>query len=243
MITDLIGETQATKEAIDSALDGVREAEKMNEQPAAQMNAAPPSYEADLFGGFDSPARAPVPQQSHPMSTANAPPISNASTTDEDEPAQGLSNGAPEVYNGAPPAASGFVQTVMSSDDEGPVDAPPAPADTPIAMFSDASPAIHHKTMNDASNHGLATSPSAAEVENAKAMAREAEQTAREAEETRRALAEQADDLRRLSEQAESEVRDKESHKGQKKNPLRVGAKRKEMVRRIVISASHDDFL
>jgi cob(I)alamin adenosyltransferase len=218
MITDLIGETQATKEAIDSALEGVREAENMNEQPAAH-NAPTPSYEADLFGGFDSPAPAPAPQQmtSHSL---NAPSISNPPTTDEDEPANGVSN------NAAPPAATGFVQTVTSSDDE---DAPPAARDAPIAMFSNASPAIRHKTMSDASHPGLAASPSAAEVENAKEMARKAEQTAREAEETRRSLAEQAEDLRKLSEQAENELRDMEAHAGHKKNPLRIGAKRKEM--------------
>jgi hypothetical protein len=233
MITDLISETKATKEAIDSALDGVHEAEKMNEQ--AQMHPAPPSYEADLFGGFDVPAPAPATDSfhnqqgsSHPM----APPISTVSTPEEEVNAtQGMAQAPAETFNPEPAQAKG-VETVMSSDDEGGVmGAPPPPAnDAPISMFN-ASPAVPHKTTSDV-NPGLTATPSAAEVEDIKAAASKAEQTAREAEETRRSLAQQADDLRQVAEQAESEVREKEAHTGQKRNPLRVGGKRKEMVRR-----------
>jgi len=224
MITDLIGETQATKEAIDSALEGVHEAEKMNEQP--QIHAPPPSYEADLFGGFDSPAPAPAAENTHQQMpvTAHEPALSTVSSADEEEE---------EFYHASAPR--GHVETVTSSDDEGPSGAPAPPATEPIAMFTNASPAVPRKTFNDM-NHGLAPSTSAAEVEEIKEQARLAEQTAKEAEDTRRSLAQQADDLRQVSEQAESELHEREAHP-QKKNLL-FGSKRKEMVRRTVVFVS-----
>lgn len=233
MITDLIGETKATKEAIDSAIEGVHEAEKMNEQP--QMNVPPPSYEADLFGGFDSPAPAPaVDNTPHPMAV-HAPPQSTESVPEEEASTQASSHAPPHSYEPVP-APSGAVETVMSSDDEGGAAvAPPPPAapatDEPMSMFSNASPAVHHKTYDDP-HPGIASSPSAAEVEDIKVQAQQAEQRAQEAEASRRSLAEQADDLRQVAEQAENELREKESHAGHKRNPLRVGGKRKEMVRR-----------
>ena len=135
MIADLISEAKATKEAIDSAIEGVHEAEMMNEQP--QMNAAPPSYEADLFGGFDSPAPAPAAGNTaqHQMAS-HEPALSTVSSGDEEENAS----------RNVAPGSGGQVETVMSSDDEGAA-VPSATTAEPIAMFSNASPAIPHKTL------------------------------------------------------------------------------------------------
>lgn len=240
MITDLIGETKATHEAINSALEGVHEAERMNEQP--QMNAPPPDYEADLFGGFDTtPAPASV-AESVPRQAAvqepMAPPISTVSTPDEEPAAQ------------APPPAtvsepSGAVETVMSSDDEAANTGapPPAAANAPISMFPGSSPAVAtHKAYEP--NPAATSSPSAAEVEDIKVRAQQAEKRAQDAEATRRSLAEQAEDLRKLAEQAENEMREAESHTGHKRGLIRKpGAKKKEAVRKQKCDFAMEDFL
>ena len=221
MITDLISETKATKEAIDSALDGVHEAEKLNEQAQMQSNAAP-MFEADLFG-FDSPAPAmeSMPeQQSQPAVTAKVPATSAAASTEEEEDnhAQGMSHATHEAYTHAPaPAYGATVETVKSSSDDD---------DEEEGIMG----SLPRPTFSSDGNHGLAASPSAAEVESIKEQARLAEQTAREAEETRRSLAQQADDLRKVAEQAESELHEKEAQTGHKKHLLRVGSKRRETV-------------
>lgn len=232
MITDLISETQATKNAINSALNGVHEAEHMVEDSQAQANMPPPSYEADLFS-WDSPPKAP-PVQSEPEPAPKAVPAPapmavpevKTASTDEDDVAHGYAHGAPAAFHPAP-VSYGQVLTVNSSYEEdgvmggaGQNSPPPFSGDSPPAMMA-------HKTFGG--DAALVSSPTAADVERLKESARQAEQAATEAEENRRALTQQADDLRKIADQAEQEVRDHEEALSKKKGGF--GRKRKESVR------------
>jgi hypothetical protein len=232
MITDLIGETQATKNAINSALNGVHEAEHMVEESKAPANMPPPSYEADLFS-WDSPPKAALVQSepepapkgvSAPAPTA-VPEVTTAST-DEDDVAHDYGHGAPAAFHPAP-VSYGQVMTVTSSDGEDGVMGG-AGQKSPLPFSGDSPPTMAHKAFGgDAA--ALASSPTAAEVERLKESARLAEQAAKEAEDNRRGLAQQADDLRLIADQAEEEVREHEAALSKKKGGL--GRKRKELVR------------
>ena len=242
MIADLIDDAHATKDAINSALDSVHEVEKVGAQQQTAAMAAAPVMEADLFS-FDSPAKA-APTQ--PENGQGHPPITTVSTTEDedDEPVENnhdayhannvteMSFGAPaaaqEMSFGAPPApAQGYGQglkVASSYEEDGVMGGPASLSPTP---FSGESPAVPHKTFG---NDMAPSSPTIADVESLKERARQAEQTATEAEETRRALAQQADDLRKIADQVEQESREKESHAQKKKRGF-GGGKRKEMVR------------
>jgi hypothetical protein len=232
MITDLISETQATKDAINTALDGVHEAEQMNEVTLAQASMSPLSYEADLFS-WGSPV---PPVQSEPEPAHNSVPepapmavleVTTAST-DEDDVADGIAHDdAPAAFD---PALASYGQGLIvnaSYDEDGVMGGSSQKSPPP---FSGDSPAMARKMFGGDDAAPVLSSPTAADVDSLKESARFAEQTAAEAEEKRRGLAQQADELRKIADQAEEEVRAQEATLSKKKGGF--GRKRKEAVRR-----------
>jgi hypothetical protein len=225
IITDLISETQATKDAINTALDAVHEVEKVNEETQAQVSMPPPSYEADLFS-WDSPAPAvqwkpePAPNSVPELAPMSLPEATTAST-DEDDGADGNANDAPAAFYPAP-ASYGQGLTMSSSyGDDGVMGGSSQKSPPP---FSGDSPAMAHKTFGG--DAAPVSSPTAADVESVKKSARLAEQMAIEAEKNWRDLTQQADDLRKIADQAEQEVRAHEAALSKKKGGF--GRKRKE---------------
>lgn len=227
IITDLISETQATKDAINTALDVVHEVENTEEETQAQGSVRSPSYEADLFS-WDSPAppfrpeAKPAPN-SAPERAMAVPEISTAST-DEDDVADGNRHDVPASFYPAP-ASYGEGLTMNSSNDDNAVMGGSSQKSPP--PFSGDSPVMAHKMSG--SKTAPVSSPTAADVASLMERARLAEQTAVEAEENRRGLAQQADDLRKIADQAEQEVQGHESALSKKKGGF--GRKRKETVR------------
>jgi hypothetical protein len=236
VITDLISETQATKDAINTALDVVHEADKTNEETQAQGSMLPPSYEADLFS-WDSPAP-PVEWKPEPAPNSVPEPVkafSEATTasTDEDDAVDGKRHDAPAAFYPAP-ASYGQGLTINSSYDDAVMGGSSQKSPPP---FSGDSPVMAHK--RSGSYAAPVSSPTAADVASLKESARLAELTATEAEENRRGLAQQVDDLRKIADQAEQEVRAHEEALSKKKGGF--GRKRKETVRRS-FSINHVDF-
>ena len=201
MISDLISEAKATKDAIDEAYNGV---ESANEAAHAAPPAPPPApSEADFFGGWGSDAPPPAPI---PAPTENAPPP--APTQKETQHVQDDDDPPSYSYNNAPaPAAPGMF-------DGGSYDPGHNRNASNMSGFGEvmgtgpglgALPAVGETASFGGSE--IQSSPSMAEVEVLKSKSKEADDVARDAEESKRQLTAQLDELRRLADEAEEKSR------------------------------------
>ena len=205
MLTDLISEATATKEALDSANRGIGEANQnlaAPEQKAAAANTAAAGFEADLFG-FGGPiggAPAPTPAPAPPVVAAAAAAPPPVAAPDTDYGLSTVSTDSSLPAPAAPPAAAPApaAPTPSYGDSIWPTPPPAAAAPAPVAESTPApAPAMPAGT----------TIVTKGELEKLRQEALAAQQAAQEAEDTRRTLAIEADKLRQQADDAESEAR------------------------------------
>jgi hypothetical protein len=211
VLTDLISEARATKDALDDAYQGI---EKLNEATRKAPAPAPAAnFDSDLFG-FDASA-APTPQQQTQFGGASAadaaPQVSRDRSFDDHHQGQGnvpsfgsdsnkqnihRSNAYQSYDSSAGASGGGYGLGTVSSgymEGEGIMGGAPTPlpSDAPYGNLG-------------YSNGGV---PSAAEIADLKKKLKEAQDVAREAEESKRQVVAQADELRRLADEAEDTAR------------------------------------
>jgi hypothetical protein len=211
ILTDLISEAKATKDALDDAYQSI---EKLNEATRAAPAPAPSSnYDSDLFG-FDV-STAPIPQQQTQLGGASSEDPAhqashdrsledhhqdqeNVSSFGSDSNKQNIhrSNAYHSYDSSAAASGGGYGLGTTSSgymEGEGIMGGAPAPlpSDNPYGT-----PGY--------SNGGV---PTAAEIADLKKKLREAQDVAREAEESKRQVVAHAEELRRLADEAEDTAR------------------------------------
>jgi hypothetical protein len=200
VLTDLISETRATKEALETANNDIN-----NSLQAPVPAPAPVNYEQNLFS-FDAPA---------PMGSASLPPAANSF----DEPSAGMW-GAPSAVPMMAPSQPAV--TNVASYEEGGV-----MGGGPVGGFPDApAPVVDSYSFSAAPTRETF---SAQEVASLKSQALVAERASQEAEEMLRTLTEEADKLRRLADEAEADALAKQEKAEKMGRGLGGGKKKKAM--------------
>jgi hypothetical protein len=243
VITDLIAEANATKEAIDEAYDGI---EKANEVAHAPPPAAP-TMDGDLFS-WDEPAgpvkdsSPPLPGDSGPLPGDSAPAqLSRDSAVNQQYSVPALTDKARSVQQNEPPPPA-----PAAEENHQPtfVYQPPAPAPASDSYGHKRDPSLgfgevmggsapdlkgmaSEETGGAASHDAYGDAPSIQNVEELKKKAKEAHDVAKDAEDSRQQLVAQLNELRRVADQAEQAARDAANKSaGKKKGPLWRGQKR-----------------
>jgi hypothetical protein len=222
VITDLIAEASATKDAIDEAHASI-------ENAIDASRAAPPpppaaTTEADLFGDWGDDVPAPATVAVH--APASADTASHFSGTQSVESQSHYSHPPqeqqPEKYNDGPSFSYSL----------------PPPASGPGMYNGGGYTPGHNRNISTASGFGevmggtseemdgipsfggIPAVPSVEEVEILKTKSKEADDVARDAEESRRQLTAQLEELRRVADEAESKARAMSSKPVKKKGLL-----------------------
>ena len=181
----------------------------------------------NLFGAPMQPGSGSLPDR-----TDNAFGAPMASSSSIPQPTES-SFGAPmaSASNASLPSAATQVETVTSLPSQASQDMYPGhqKTDSTMSGFGDvmggaSAPAY---SMSMQSTAGASDVKSPAEIETLKSKLREAENVARDAEETRRQLAAQADELRRVADEAEKKLRDHMKATDGKKKGIFGGKKKK----------------
>jgi hypothetical protein len=205
-LTDLISETRATKEALETANDDIH-----NSLQAPVPAPAPMNYEQNLFA-FDAP---------EPMGSASLPAAPNSF----DEPSAGMW-GAPSaaVPMMAPTSQSALMTSVPSYEEGGVMGGGGL-----VGGFSDA-PAPAVVDSHNFSSASTREKFSAQEVASMKSQALQAERASQEAEDMLRTLTEEAGKLRKLADEAEADARAKQE-KAEKMGRGLGGGKKKKAIK------------
>ena len=250
VITDLIAEATSTKEAIDEATIGIdKSIEAMKVQPPAPapaanfdegdlfgFGAAPAALPGsgpvpnDAFGSTELPGSGPVPAP-HPESRPAPEPVAVPAPVSAPVPAP-----APAVAPMPDP-----VQRTPSRDSTDNMYGMGHKRNNTFEAFNDG--VVMGGTSNPSSFTGAPSSGdgggqydppksvmSNEEIDELKSKSREADNVARDAEETRRQLVAQADELRRVADEAEKKSRDHAKTMSGKKKGLLGRGKKKEAV-------------
>lgn len=197
MITDLIAEANATRDALDDAYQSI---ERLNEEARAAPPApAPSSYDGDLFG-FDATA------SRQPTTTAAAPVPQPTGVSQDKSFDRGDANGGgtqPNVHAALAYAsydsssAGGYGLGTASSgymEGEGIMGGGKAPL--PSDGFGGSGGTDYAGGV-----------PTTAEIADLKKKLKEAEAVARDAEESKRQVVAHADELRKIADEAEEAAR------------------------------------
>jgi hypothetical protein len=250
---DLISETRATKEAMDAANEGIQDAQ---EQLQHQQRAPAPDLGGmDLFA-FDNEMGAPglVPGSEAPQSFAMPAEVINQPQTfvASNQPEAGYYPALRHLHRDddgvkeAPAREKQHTEEVFRHP--APIDAN-HPREVSAASAYSTTSFEQEGLMGGTATNLQSVRPSVSldpsryapgsdevkKVEDLKARAVDAEQTARDADETSRVLTAQADELRRLADEAEAVYREKLQSANEHKKPGFLGrGKKKDTVRALL---------
>jgi hypothetical protein len=234
VITDLIAEANATKLAIDEVTEGIEglAVQHPAPPPPAQTNA----FEGDLFG-FGAPMAAQTQHRSQPVLPSpprHAPSPSVHSVPEESsymhsEPvAQTTASVHEQPQSSHDMYSIGHRKTESTASGFGDImGGVPIPSYT----FSTGSTEADVNSYGGGPSSPTEQVPSAEEISELKSKLREAENVSHDAEESRRQLAAQRDELRRVADEAEKNLRAHAKATEGKKKKVFGGGKKKDVVR------------